>query len=162
MGHIYIWYLHIIIYTVYIYIYMLVGGFKHFWDYFPWDEQYFFPWDVIFLKIVFEAPTRTGHTFCLRNAGSSQEIPRDVPPRKELSVAEAAVKDALRIFRECGHTAGKSGPWSGSKSERIEHRIGILSQKRGYDGDITESSWIQEVLGALPAESSLWVSSLQL
>jgi hypothetical protein len=28
-------------------------------------------------------------------------------PRKELSVAEAAVKDALRIFRECGHTAAE-------------------------------------------------------
>jgi len=27
--------------------------------------------------------------------------------RKELSVAEAAVKDALRIFRECGHAAAE-------------------------------------------------------
>lgn len=32
--------------------------------------------------------------------GAARRLTGQLPPRKELSVAEAAVKDALRIFRE--------------------------------------------------------------
>ena len=69
---------------------------------------------------------------------------------------------AAHLSRVRPHSGRKVGLDGVAKVAKIEHRIGILPQKRGYDGDITESNWIQEVLGALPAESSLWVSSLQL
>ena len=37
----------------------------------------------------------------------AKRFPGSSRTRKELSVAEAAVKDALRIFRECGTTAAE-------------------------------------------------------